>query len=93
MWQPAGRLHEFFQADTAGPFQQVEDRSVLLPARGAVAGLVALAALGAGWAFSGAALALRLATRALVVRHRGCILGLFLGGRHSWSSFRRQLAA
>jgi hypothetical protein len=55
--------------------------------------LVALAALGAGWAFSGAALALRLATRALVVRRRGCILGLFLGGRHSWSSFRRQLAA
>ena len=64
---PAGRLHEFRQDDGAGPFQQSRILSVLLPPCRAVAGLFAPAAFGAGSAFSGAALALRLATRAFVV--------------------------
>jgi hypothetical protein len=65
-FQPVS-LASSFKVTPPGRFQQVEVLSVLLPRWAAVAGFFALAACGAGSAFSGAVLALGLATRAFVV--------------------------
>jgi hypothetical protein len=56
-----------FKVTPLGRLSRWRILSVLLPPRGAVAGLFARAAFGAGSDFSGAALARRLATRAFVV--------------------------
>ena len=56
-----------FRLTPLGRFNRSSILSVLLPARGAVAVFLGPAAVVPGSAFSGAALALRLATRALVV--------------------------
>jgi hypothetical protein len=78
VWLPAGRFREFFQSDAAGALQQVEDLVRFAAAVGGGGGLVGVTALVAGSAFSGAALARRLATRAFVVGAAVAFLVFFL---------------
>jgi hypothetical protein len=68
VWLPAGKLRELFQSDAAGAFQQVEDLCPFCCRRGRRWRASSRSRpAGAGSAFGGAVLALRLATRAFVV--------------------------
>src|ERR1700683_2582125 len=67
-----------FKVTPSGRFSRSRILSVLLPPRGAVTGFFAPAAFGAGSAFSGAALAVRLVTRAFVVGAGVAFLVFFL---------------